>query len=192
MSIAIKDYLSNSGSALVLHGERRLCRNDLEQLHDLPYESRARIKVAVLSRTCLDDACLSDLATLPNLKELYLGGTRLTDNAALDQCAIPSLQVVNLDDTLVGDAAVSRLKRARNLRIVSLRNTRVTDRGLQQIAALPNLQEYYLDGTLVTELGKRRLANIMYQVTAGTCCRWAIYNMQLRTRQVVRNIVPAD
>jgi len=192
MSIAIKNYLFNSGSALVLHGERHLCRNDLEQLHDLPYESRARIKAAVLSGTFFDDACLSYLATLPDLKQLYLGGTRLTDNAALDQCAIPSLQVVNLDDTLVGDAAVARLKWARKLRIVSLRNTRVTDRGLQHIAALPNLQEYYLDGTQVTELGKRRLANTMYRVTAGTCCRWLLYSMQLRTSQVVRNIVPAD
>jgi hypothetical protein len=191
MSIEIKDYLFNSGTALVLHGERCLTDNELKKLNNLSDEDRGKVRVAVLSRTSLSDDGLCALAALPSLKEIYLGGTRLTEDAPVALCATPSLEVINLDDTLVGDAAVDQLKRARKLRILSLRNTCLTDRGLQTITELRTLQECYLEGTQVTELGKRRLANAMYQVTPAVCYRWVMSSMRTGTRPLVRRIIPA-
>jgi len=161
MPIDLNDHLINDGTALVLHGVKDLEDSDLAQLRAFTQAQRRALTVVVLSHTKVTGACLEYLACLPQLKELYLNGTQISDQDPFE-LSHSSLEVVNLDNTRLGDRGIARLSRAPSLRVVRLCNTQVTDLGVQRLGTFPKLREYYLDGTSTSNHAKRRLDNAVH------------------------------
>ena len=189
MPIDLKDYLFSSGTALVLHGEKELRNADLAQLLGFNNEQRAAITVVVLSKTDITGACFPYLALLPNLWELYVNRTLITDNAPFE-LFLKTLEVANLDNTEAGDVSVSKLKRAPNLRVLSLRHTRVTEHAIRHLDNLRNLREYYLEGTAVSEYAKQRLdrARELGTMNVATVLDWFLYSIQVGAQKLARGI----
>ncbi len=150
MTFELKDYLLNSGAALVLNGEKELADADLAQLGDFSQKQRAAITSVVLSNTDITGECFRYLAFLPNLKALYVYKTRVNDDAPIE-CLPKTMETINLDHTEVGDVCVSKLKILPNLHTVRLRKTGVTKRGVNILAIVTNLRECHFDGTAVSE-----------------------------------------
>jgi hypothetical protein len=187
MSIELRKHLFNRGAALVLHGEPGLADADLSPLLDFSIEEREALTVVVLSNTDLTGRCLRYLTCLPNLREIYLNGTGLPDEAPLDLIG-SGVEVLNLDDTRIGDSGIAKLGAASGLRLVSLRNTRITDRGAHMLGNLPGLREYHLSGTKVSDFAIRRLDNALE--LAGTSAafvfRSAFHQMNLLLHRALR------
>ncbi len=158
MSIEIKDYLINSGAALVLHEEKELVDADLAQLRDFSEKQRAAITSVVLSNTDITGRCFRYLTFLPNLKALYANKTRVNDDAPLE-CLPKTMETINLDHTEVGDVGVSKLRMAPKLYSVRLRKTGVTNRGVNILTTMSNLREYHIDDTAVSRHTRQRLSN---------------------------------
>lgn len=122
------------------------------------------------------DATLKHLHAIPQLRNLHLRHTQVTDEglkrlAALQQlrfvnltgCArvtrkglarlkqVPKLQALRLSATSFGDEAVDALPT--HLTSVSFRDTRLTDAGLANLKRLSDLKLLRLDGTAVTDKG---------------------------------------
>jgi hypothetical protein len=185
MSIEVKDYLSNSGAALVLHGERELVDADLAQLRDFSEKQRAAITVVVLSNTHITGECFQHLALFPNLIALYGGGTQIEDDAPFDLLS-KTIEILNLDRTEVGDRFILKLRNLPRLRLLSLRQTGITDNGLHLLRALPSLREYYLNGTIVSDYAKQRLDNAikLNSITFATALDFFRCTFQIGARKL--------
>ncbi len=179
MSIELKDYLVNSGAALVLHGERELVDDDLAQLHDFSEKQRAAISSVVLSNTDITGACFRHLALLPNLKALYANRTRVENDAPLE-CLPKTMETINLDYTKVGDLCVSKLRLAPSLYSFRLRNTKITCRSADILASMSNLRDYDIEGAAVSEHARQRLLNAL--VLRKATCYVAFYFLLCRSR----------
>jgi hypothetical protein len=187
MSIELRNCLFSQGAALVLHGEPGLTDADISSLRDFTFAERQQLSIVVLSNTGVTGDCLRSLACLPNLREIYLNGTGIGDDAPLDLIA-GGIQVVNLDDTRIGDTGAAKLREASALRLVSLRNTKVTDHSAHMLSRLPQLREYYLSGTLVSDYALRRLDNALEltNASAAFACRSALYRLNLLLHRALR------
>lgn len=161
MSIELKDYLFDSGTALVLHCERELVDADLAKLRDLSKQQRAAITSVVLSNTAITGTCFRYLAYLPNLKALYANKTLVNDEAPFEYLP-QTIEFINLDHTEVGDLCVSKLRRVPYLRSVRLRKTGVTDCGVNILATMAYLRECHVDSMAVSKYARQRLENVMF------------------------------
>lgn len=189
MSIELKHYLLNSGTALVLHGERELVDADLAQLRDLPEKQMAAITSVVLSNTDITGECFRHLAVLPNLKALYANKTRVNDDAPLERLP-KTMEIINLDHTEVGDVCASKLRMAPNLYSVHLRKTGITNRGVNILATLSNLRECHVDGMAVSEHTRQRLSNAidLSAVTFSIAMCSLLHSIQLGARKFMLRV----
>ena len=185
-TIDLKDYLFNSGAALVLHGEKELVDADLAQLRDFSEKQRATITTVVLSNTNINGECLRYLGFMPNLKALYANKTRVNDDAPLEYLP-KTMEIINLDDTATGDVSIFKLKMAPRLYSVHLRKTGVTDHGVNILAAMSNLRECHVDGIVINEHTRQRLNNTMVlrAATFNSVIYAFLYCIQLEVRKLV-------
>ena len=189
MSIELKDYLFDSGAALVLHGESELLDADLAELRNFSKKERAAIKSVVLSNTAITGVCFQYLALLPNLRALYVNKTRVDDDAPLEQLP-ETMEIINLDHTPVGDGCVYKLRMARGLRSVRLRKTGVTDRGVSILASMTYLRECHVDGMTVSNYAKQRLNNAMVlrAATFSKTVRFLLRSIQLEAIKIIQRV----
>jgi Leucine-rich repeat (LRR) protein len=187
MSIELRQHLVSRGAALVLHGEPGLADADFSLLLNFSIEKRQALRVVVLSNTSLTGHCLRYLTCLPNLREIYLNGTGITDDSPLDLIG-SGVQVLNLDDTRIGDNGIAKLRAASGLRLVSLRNTRITDQGAHLLGNLPRLREYHLSGTRVSDYARRRLDNALELAgsSAAIAFRSAFHQLDLMLHRALK------
>lgn len=180
MAIKLRKHLFNRGAALVLYGKEKLVDADLAPLLEFSIGEKQALSVVVLSNTSVTGDCLQYLTCLPNLREIYLNGTGIADEAPLELIG-SGIQVVNLDDTRIGDTGVAKLRVASALRLVSLRNTRISDRSAYLLGNLPNLREVHLSGTIVSDYARRRLDNSLELActNAAFAFRSAFYQLNL-------------
>lgn len=80
-----------------------------------------------------DDSTLEHVARFPQLKELSLWGTGITDAGLQRLEGLVELEKVDLSDTAVTDAGLQHLKRLPKLKEVGLKNTRVTVAGVREL-----------------------------------------------------------
>jgi hypothetical protein len=93
---------------------------------------------------------------LKRLRFLNLSGTNVTDRGIARLAGIPSLEELILGDTFYYDGSGDlSLTNARNYRRV--RGIRLTDKSLSKIKALPNLRLLNLRGTAVSDAGLAHL-----------------------------------
>jgi hypothetical protein len=179
MCIELTDNLLNSGTCLVLHGERELTDADLAQLRDFSEKQRAAITTVVLSNTDITGECFRYLVLLPNLKALYANETRVNDDAPFE-CLPRSIEVVNLDHTEVGDVCVSKLKMAPNLYSVRLCKTGITNRGANLLATMSSLRDCQVDGITLSEHTRQRLVNAiaLHAITFNKAAFFLLYSLQ--------------
>jgi Leucine-rich repeat (LRR) protein len=131
------------------------------------------------------DAWLEPVTKLPQLRELWLTETRVTDRG-LEQLkgfsqlkllrldgapqvtdvglehvkGLAQLQCLSLLGTQVTDSGLERLTGFGQLTHLSLSGTRVTDAGLEFLKGLPQLEGLSLDGTYVTDAGLKHLKGL--------------------------------
>lgn len=104
---------------------------------------------AAVSRS-FGDAELAQLAPLaPNIVDLDLAGTHITDAGLATVASMANLQRLRLDRTAITDAGLAQLGKLRKLSYLNLYGTHVSDEGLKSLAALPSLRHLYLWQTKV-------------------------------------------
>lgn len=115
-----------------------------------------------LARLELDNTDVSDNGiaqllrlSLPNLKELNLNSTRVTDVGAALTCEL-NLHHLRLEDTVITNESV-RVLRSSPISILNIGFTRIQDPGLVWLHEMPNLRVLSLAGTNVTDEGLRHL-----------------------------------
>jgi hypothetical protein len=96
------------------------------------------------------------LKRLTKLRELYLPEAA-TDSTVLVLKGLPDLRELSLAGTAVSDDALRNLAVLKNLESLSLDRTGITDAGLALLAPLGNLEFVSLKRTLATEEGVDKL-----------------------------------
>lgn len=82
-----------------------------------------------------------EIARFKNLKELWLDGTSVGDDALRSLGTLQSLVFLKLDDTYVTDVGMAHLTRLTNLKTIALRNTAVSECGYDRLRSqLPSLR----------------------------------------------------
>ena len=104
------------------------------------------------------DAQLALLVPIaPQVYELNLAGSKVTDAGLAQVGQLPNLRRLHLEKTAVTDAGLAHLKNLANLEYLNLYGTAVTDAGLANLAGLKNLRSLYLWQSKVTAEGAANL-----------------------------------
>src|SRR5262249_2271399 len=108
----------------------------------------------------VDDRLGPTLRDMKKLRQLYLGGTAVSDKTMKVIGTLTGLELLRLDRTKVTDAGLAMLRGHPNLAQVALSDMAVTDESVDVIASWPNLKKVRLTNTRITtgfaELARRR------------------------------------
>jgi len=119
-------------------------------VEDLP----APLRLLRLDNTETDDTELEKICYQnPELVELTLGGTKVTDKGLVHLTQLPRLRVLRLSRTAITDAGMSILAKCETLESVDVSQTKIGDSGVWELKALPRLRILNLYMTLVTDMG---------------------------------------
>ncbi|HEY9871238.1 MAG TPA: hypothetical protein V6D08_18905 [Candidatus Obscuribacterales bacterium] len=103
-----------------------------------------------LTRAGMGNGGLAEIASLPRLVILELGGNKITDDGLVFLKAARTIERLNLMHTSISDTGAAVLGTFEQLRALSLEGTRVTDQGIKHLILLPHLEELDLSYTAVT------------------------------------------
>jgi len=127
-----------------------------EPIGNLAANSRA----VNLRSSWIDDSDLLELAALPQLTELDLSETRITDIGFQYLKGLKNVARVNLYYAeQIGDGALAAMRDWKQLRELNLRGTKVTDLGLVHLAGLP-IESLDVGFSLFTDNGFDHLVNL--------------------------------
>ena len=101
----------------------------------------------------------------PNLVQLEIGRTNVSDVALEHVKALPNLVRLDLHQTEIGDVAMASLGHLEHLQYLNLYGTKVTDAGLQQLRGLSALRQLYVWQSAVTEEGVAGLGSQLPELT---------------------------
>jgi serine/threonine protein kinase len=117
-----------------------------------------RLKVLDLSSTEVTDEGVKEVARHRRLTNLYLTNLRrVTDVGAMELARLPNLQYLALGGTGVSDAGVIELAALPQLRFLVLTNTAVSDVGVKALENSSHLMSLQLSGSRVTNAGAAAL-----------------------------------
>ena len=117
-------------------------------------ELPAPLRALRLDNTEVDDAELERIIRQnPELVELTLGGTQVTDEGLIHLTQLPRLRVLRLSRTAITDAGMSVLAKCETLESIDVSQTQVGDQGVWELRALPRLRILNLFQTRVTDRG---------------------------------------
>jgi hypothetical protein len=111
--------------------------------------------------SAVDDRALAFSEKLPQLHQLDLTGTRVSD-VGLEKLvvAFPNLEYLSLEGTAITDDGLKHLPRLTRLRGLILNGTQVGDAGIAHLAGMPTIEQLWLDRTKVTDDVARQLAKL--------------------------------
>lgn len=89
----------------------------------------------------------------PDLVELTLGGTKVTDDSLVHLTQLKKLKKLRLSRTAVSDAGMNALAKCESLEDIDLSQTKIGDFGLWELRALPRLKRLNLYLTFVSDTG---------------------------------------
>ena len=129
--------------------------DDLAVLQSLP-----ELDTLVLSGTNVTDSHLRHIVDLPNLRDLRLCRTQVSDSGVGLLRKTQRLTRLSLSGTAITDDGLKHLKSLRRLRELDLSNTGVTDLGMQYVSCALELQVLNLSGTNITDSGVAQLRRL--------------------------------
>ena len=107
-----------------------------------------------LSGTGITDDGLPHVAALPRLRNLFLDGTAITDQGMQHLKAMQHLGILDSTGTKVGDAGLGCLRHMVTLRVLRLAQTQVTAAGVAKLHALLPPCQIAVDAAVQAELEK--------------------------------------
>ncbi|MCL2305034.1 MAG: hypothetical protein FWC43_06785 [Planctomycetaceae bacterium] len=112
------------------------------------------LKQLKLDNTETDDAELEKICrTHPELVELTLGGTKVTDAGLVHLAQLPKLKKVRLSKTAITDTGMNALAQCKQLEDIDVSQTVISDGGVKELAELSRLKRLNLYLTFVTDAG---------------------------------------
>ncbi len=128
-------------------------QDSLNSLKELAGSSLAELDQGYQDFLRLNDDDLRRLDPDVSLRNLSLGGTRVTDAGLLSLPKLKSIEWLDLFGTQVSDAGTEGLAAAVNLRQLSLERTQISDKTVGRLGDARRLQQLDLSGTGVTDAG---------------------------------------
>jgi len=112
------------------------------------------IRALRLDNTATDDAELTIICSQnPELVELTLGNTKITDAGLVHLKELKKLRKIRISKTAITDAGMSHLAKCETLEDIDVSQTKIGDIGVRELRALPRLKNLNLYLTLVTDQG---------------------------------------
>lgn len=97
------------------------------------------------SRDQVTDETVAKLVPLaPQLVELDVSGTAITDEVAASLAELRNLETLHLERTAIGDSTVAALVDMPYLQYLNLHSTQITDESLETLKSVPTLRKLYL------------------------------------------------
>ncbi len=113
-----------------------------------------------LAETAVTDSWFARTGTFFKLKSLNLAKTRISDGALAYIAKFPALRFLSLTSTKITDRGCERLVGVARLGTLSLRNTRVTDQCVGTLLRIPTLTRLLISNTRITAAGMEQLAGL--------------------------------
>jgi Leucine-rich repeat (LRR) protein len=113
-----------------------------------------------MKSTSITDRELAIFTKLPQLEELSLRNTEISEVGVTRLSAVVSLRKLDLGYTLLSDSALGQLKPLVNLESLSLPNTQVEGPGLAALAGLTKLRELNVESTPVKNEALQHIAKL--------------------------------
>jgi len=128
--------------------------NQEERLSDKTGTLPPPLRVLRLDNTETDDTELEKICQQnPELVELTLGGTKITDAGLEHLQQLKKLRKIRLSKTAITDAGLTRLAKCESLEDVDVSQTKTGDAGVGNLGKLPRLKNLNFYLTLVTDQG---------------------------------------
>jgi internalin A len=165
------------------------CNNAITRFRQRDGRVLTGIRTVNLSESDVRDEELQALPSLPDLEELYLCHTKITEkglshlsgakklrliNLASTKTSkrglgclknLPGLEELGLTDTGINDEGLLYVAELSQLRILGLTSNEITDLGLMRLSKLPKLEKLILTDTFVTDAGIRHFRQLRPDVT---------------------------
>jgi Leucine-rich repeat (LRR) protein len=119
-----------------------------------------RVTGVSMKSSSITDREAAIFAKLPQLEELSLRNTEISEVGVAHLSAVVSLRKLDLGYTLISDTALEQLKPLVNLETLSLTNTQVEGPGLAALAGLTRLRELNIESTPVKNEGLQHIARL--------------------------------
>lgn len=122
--------------------------SSLESFHvDNILSQMSRLTCIAMAFTQINDSTLKTLAkACPSLRDLYLGGTNVTDQGIIELLLLKtSIRFLGLHHCEITDEAISHISTFSNLEDLSLSDTKITGASLHNLSRLSSLNHLHLD-----------------------------------------------
>lgn len=103
------------------------------------------------------DDDLECIVNMPNIRELYLADSLVTDKSLALIGQLEHLESLDLTLTNISDDGVSNLVHCRHLKILQLGGTKIKDPSMIYICKLRHINELDISGTLITNEGFKNI-----------------------------------
>lgn len=113
-----------------------------------------------LGSSNVTDAGLNCLDNFPRLEDLDLNLTKISSAGLRKINCLRSLRDLNIQQTNVGDDGMIGLSQCRKLQTLYARESKITDKGLKYLNGLPELFDLRLDGDQITDTGFAQLKDL--------------------------------
>lgn len=130
-----------------------------QKTSELPEAEFVITRIDFGNRTRLRDEDLKKLAPLPELVELNLSYTRITDQG-LKSLELPKLERLYLAETKVTDKSLAWISKHQNLASLDLSGTNITDKELKTLGQLKKLSRLFLARTKLTGEAVKSLTDL--------------------------------
>lgn len=124
----------------------------LETLKDLPELTQLNLQV-----TGITNAGLKSVARFRALEWLGLSHVPLSDKGVAELTGLTNLTSLSLQHTKIGDDGLKHIAKLKKLNYLNIGNTQVTDAGMAELAGLTELTQLYVSNPKFTGAGMKHL-----------------------------------
>jgi hypothetical protein len=148
--VAIREIQRLGGEIVIQNGGFAWLRSRIGD-EQMKYFDKA-VQVDLTAKS-VNDATVRHIAALSDLKVVWLGNSRVTDDGLVHLRGLTNLEQLWLGNTQITDAGVVHLQGLRSVHDLSIANTRISDTGLAHLRGLRSLRQLSVGNTWVTDAG---------------------------------------